>query len=163
LSFDGVNDMVTINDTAALDLTTGMTLQAWVLPSTVSSWRTVMLKERSGGLAYALYTSGDGTRPSAYVAPNDTNVIGTAALSTTAWSHVAVTYDGTTMRLFVNGNQVASRALSTPITTSTGALRIGGNSVWGEYFQGRIDEVRIYNRALTAAEIQADMAAPITP
>ena len=38
-----------------------------------------------------------------------------------------------------------------------GALKIGGNSIWGEYFQGDIDEVRIYNRALTATEIQADM------
>ena len=40
-------------------------------------------------------------------------------------------------------------------------LRIGGNAVWGEYFKGRIEEVRIYNRALTAAEIQTDMATPI--
>ena len=45
---------------------------------------------------------------------------------------------------------------------STGALRIGGNSIWGEWFTGLIDEVRLYNRALTVAELQADMAAPIT-
>jgi VCBS repeat-containing protein len=164
LSFDGVNDWVTINDTAALDLTTGMTVEAWVLPSTVSGWRTVLLKERTGGLSYGLYTSGDGTRPSGYVAaPSDINVIGATSLSTTSWTHVAMTYDGVTLRLFVNGSQVTSRALSTPITTSTGALRIGGNSVWGEYFQGRIDDVRIYNRALTATEIQTDMNTPITP
>ena len=75
LSFDGVNDWVTIGDTAALDLTTGMTLEAWVAPSTLSGWRTVLLKERSGGLAYALYTSGDGTLPSGYVAaPGDVAV-----------------------------------------------------------------------------------------
>ena len=43
------------------------------------------------------------------------------------------------------------------IKTSTGALRIGGDSIWGEYFSGLIDEVRIYNRALSAAEIQTDM------
>ena len=49
-----------------------------------------------------------------------------------------------------------------PIKTSTGVLRIGGNSIWGEYFAGLIDEVRVYNKALTAAQIQADMAAPIT-
>ena len=41
--------------------------------------------------------------------------------------------------------------------TSTGALRIGGNGPYGEFFAGRIDEVRIYNRVLTATEIQADM------
>ena len=48
-----------------------------------------------------------------------------------------------------------------PMLTSGGVLRIGGNSIWGEFFQGRIDEVRIYNRALSATEIQADMNAPI--
>ena len=47
------------------------------------------------------------------------------------------------------------------MVTSTGALRIGGNSLWGEYFQGRIDEVRVYSRALSAAEIQTDMATPL--
>jgi hypothetical protein len=53
--------------------------------------------------------------------------------------------------------------VSGAILTSTGALRIGGNSVWGEFFQGRIDEIRIYNRALTQPEIQTDMTRPITP
>ena len=40
-------------------------------------------------------------------------------------------------------------------------LSVGGNAIWGEYFEGVIDEVRIYRRALTAGEIQADMVKPI--
>ena len=59
--------------------------------------------------------------------------------------------------------QVSSLAVTGAITTSTGALRIGGNSIWGEYFSGLIDEVRIYNRALIAAQIQQDMATPVNP
>ena len=47
------------------------------------------------------------------------------------------------------------------IQTSNAVLRIGGNSVQAEWFQGLIDEVRVYNRALTAAEIQADMTKPV--
>jgi hypothetical protein len=43
-----------------------------------------------------------------------------------------------------------------------GALRIGGNAVWNEWFAGRIDEVRVYNRALPAADIQADMNRPVS-
>jgi hypothetical protein len=74
---------------------------------------------------------------------------------------VAGTYDGTTLRLFINGGQVASVAVSGAIPSSAGVLRIGGNSLWGEFFQGRIDEVRIYNRALSASEIQTNMAAPV--
>ena len=52
-----------------------------------------------------------------------------------------------------NGIEVANRVLSGDIASSTQALRIGGNALWGEYFSGRIDEVRIYNRALTGPEI----------
>ena len=43
------------------------------------------------------------------------------------------------------------------LATSSQALQIGGNTVWGEYFSGRIDEVRVYNRALTATEILTDL------
>ena len=115
LSFDGVNDWVTISDTAALDLTTGMTLEAWVAPSTLSGWRTALLKERPGGLAYALYTSGDGTLPSGYVAaPGDVAVIGASSLPVNTWAHIALTYDGTTLRLFVNGVQVRTAGLTEP-------------------------------------------------
>ena len=49
------------------------------------------------------------------------------------------------------------------VITSTGALRIGGNAIWGEYFQGSIDEVRVYRRVLSAAEIQTDMTASVVP
>ena len=71
--------------------------------------------------------------------------------------------DGATLRIFVNGVQVGTRAQTGAISTSTQVLRIGGNSVWNEFFQGRIDDVRIYNRALTQAEIQIDMTTAITP
>ena len=60
LSFDGVNDWVTIPDANTLDLTTGMTMEAWVRPSAVGSlWRAVMIKEQPSNLIYALY-AGDG-------------------------------------------------------------------------------------------------------
>jgi hypothetical protein len=87
---------------------------------------------------------------------------GTRLLAST-WAHLAATYDGSTQRLYVNGVQVSSRAQTGPIAISSGPLRIGGNAVWGEYFQGRIDEVRIYNRALSQAEVQTDMITAITP
>jgi hypothetical protein len=71
-----------------------------------------------------------------------------------------MTYDLTTIRLYVNGSLAASTATTGGVTTSTGPLRIGGNSVWGEYFAGLIDDVRVYNRALSAVEIGADMSRP---
>jgi len=56
---------------------------------------------------------------------------------------------------------VASQAQTTALTPSTGTLQIGGDTYAGENFSGRVDEVRIYNRALSVAEIQADMNAPV--
>src|SRR5438034_10623433 len=58
LSFNGVNSWVTVPDAAPLHLTTGMTLEAWLDPSAASTdWTAAVLKERTGGLAYALYAA----------------------------------------------------------------------------------------------------------
>jgi hypothetical protein len=92
---------------------------------------------------------------------DDQSVSGTTALSTTDWTHIAATFDGAVFRLYVNGTLATAAPLSGQIVTSAGALRIGGNSVWGEFFAGLIDEVRVYNRALTASEIVSDMNTPV--
>jgi hypothetical protein len=163
LSFDGINDWVTVADAASLDLTNQLTVEAWVFPTALNSWETVVLKEAPGELVYALYGDNDARRPGAWVRVGgvSTSAVGPAALPLNAWTHLAMTYDGAQVRLFVNGALVRSVARTGSMSNSTGPLRIGGNAVWTEFFNGTIDEVRIYNRALTASEIQADMTAPI--
>ena len=89
------------------------------------------------------------------------NAVGSSALPLNAWSHLAATFDGAVVRLFVNGVQAGSLPFSGSMVASTGALRLGGNGVWGEWFAGLIDEVRVYNRALSASEIQQDMQTPV--
>ena len=129
-----------------------MTLEAWVKPSTLSSmWRTIMIKEKTTNLAYGLYAGNGTSMPSGHVfTSTDNGLAGTKAITLNAWSHVASTWDGTTARLYINGTEVARSALSGTAATSTGALRIGGNNVWAEWFKGVIDEVRVYSRALSA-------------
>jgi hypothetical protein len=78
-----------------------------------------------------------------------------------SWTHLAATYDGTTLLFYVNGTQVGITIVSGNISAASGGLSIGG--IGEEYFQGLIDEVRIYNRALSASEIQSDMNTPVTP
>ena len=77
------------------------------------------------------------------------------------WSHVAVTYDGEMLRLYVDGSPVSTRAISGTIRRTADPLWIGGNHPYGEYFHGVIDEVRVYDRALAAAEVRAEMSTPI--
>jgi hypothetical protein len=181
LQFDGVDDWVTVADTTGspLDLTTGMTLEAWVNPIQMSGWETIMMKERgtagAGLLAYALYAHdgaplAQGTpRPAGYVrvdpvaTTTDSAVRGVAQLALNTWTHIATTYNGSVQRFFVNGVEVGTPTNRTGnINVANGALRIGGNnSSTGEFFRGLIDEVRVYNRALSAAEIATDMITPI--
>ena len=142
-----------------------MTLEAWVRPTALGAFETVVLKEAPGDVSYGMYASsaygGSGvSRPSAWIAGTDVGA--TTALPTGAWSHLAATYDRTSFKLYINGTQVASKAFTGAITPSTGALKIGGNSIWGEYFNGQIDEIRVYNRALSPSEIAADRDAPIS-
>jgi hypothetical protein len=163
LSFNGSNSWVTVPDANSLDLTR-MTLEAWVRPSSLSAWRDVLIKEQTGELVYALYANNPADRPSGIVyIGGELKADGTAKLPLNTWTHLATTYDGSTLRLYVNGTQVSSRAVTGSMPASTGALRIGGDSLWGEYFNGLIDEVRIYNRALSATEIQTDMNTALSP
>jgi RHS repeat-associated protein len=162
LSFDGVNDRVTIPDASSLDLTTGVTLMAWVRPAGgETDWRTVVLKESaSEGFSYALYAT-DGTGvPGAYLrqGSQDTSVLSNHhPPRTERWTHLAATYDGSAFTFYVNGKAQNSASVSGSITTGSGVLDIGGNSIWGEWFHGLIDEVRVYSRGLSASEVALEM------
>ncbi|HHW77384.1 MAG TPA: PKD domain-containing protein, partial [Xanthomonadaceae bacterium] len=157
LSFDGVNDWVTINDSASLDLTTGMTLAAWVYPTGAPSvWGTIAMKETPEDAAYGLFSDGTNDLPTAYMVDKPP-VTGSTVLPVNTWTHLATTYNGSALVLYLNGNEVRRSTASGAITVSSGRLMLGGNSVWGDYFKGRIDEVRLYNRALSATEIKTDM------
>ena len=163
LSFTG-SARVTVADSASLDLTTGMTLMAWVSSTANTNWRTVILKQTSNDLAYALYASSDSNQPGVWITTGSTQFVkGTAQIPNGTWTHLAASYDGATLRMFVNGAQVSSVPGAQPIAVSSGPLQIGGNTIWGEYFSGLIDDVRVYSRALTAAEITNAMNTAVAP
>jgi Concanavalin A-like lectin/glucanases superfamily len=161
LRFNGTSDWVTIADSSWLALTTQMTLEAWVYPTAAGGWRTILMKQSPGWYTFALYSDGSIGPGVRVMAQSDGHASSAAALPLNAWSHLAATYDGSMLRLFVNGAQVASTAYTGSLSTSTSPLRIGGNSGFGEYFAGVIDEVRVYGRVLTPAEIAADMTTPV--
>jgi chitodextrinase len=162
LSFNGSNARVDVADAASLHLTSGLTLEAWVNPAAVSSaWRDVIYKGNDnyyleGTSSNAGNPAGGGTFGGA-----NANAYGASSLPVGSWSYLALTYEGSALRLYVNGSLMSTQAAAGAIATSSNALQIGGDSIWGQYFNGLIDEVRIYNLALTAAQIQTDMTTAV--
>ena len=164
LEFNGTNAWVTVNESASLDLSTGMTLEAWVYPTVeMNNWATVIMKEQTGQQVYTLYANTDSNQPALdpWINGSENLLSGGTILSPNQWWHLVGTYDGHNEILYINGEQVAIRTQANDILTSSGALRIGGDSIWGEYFQGYIDEVRIYNRALSIEEVNYNLATAI--
>jgi hypothetical protein len=165
LSFDGIDDMVTVADSASLDLSSSMTIEAWVNPRTVSGYRSAVFKEHrsAGRQAYSLYAANGNTRPTAEVSTGNglTTLAGSQTIAAKTWTHIATTYDGSTLRVFKNGVEIGSKALTGSFANTVDPLRMGGNKVWSEWFKGRIDEVRVWKGARTAAQIATDMNAAI--
>jgi hypothetical protein len=165
LEFDGSNNSVKVNASASLNLSSAMTLEAWVYTNAdQNGWRTIIQREK---VAYWLHASSrsEPLRPATggtfggrevwFSAPN--------GIPVNSWTHLASTYDGSTLRLYVNGNLVGNGVVTGSIQTNSSPLWIGGVAPFGECFQGRIDEVRIYNRALSQSEIKADMQTSVVP
>ena len=166
LDFDGTSSKVTIPDSTSLHLTTGMTLEAWLRPTAAGAgWTTAVLKERLGGLAYAALCHRRRRQAPRRLHRQERNRLQRGRHHGAGSEHLDAPGDDLrrrALRLYVNGVLAKSRTLSGTIIASAAPLDIGGNGVWGEYFKGQIDDVRVYNRALSAAEVQTDMNTPVS-
>jgi hypothetical protein len=142
------------------------TVEAWARPESASNeWAPILAKEMGGGetaheLAWRLYEAGsESNRPVGGIDPlpgTEDNVYAPDPLPVDVWSHLALTWDGARLRLFVDGKLVASAPGSRPPLTE-GELQIGAAAEHSDHFVGRIDDPRIYNRALSEAEVEASM------
>jgi glucose/arabinose dehydrogenase/PKD repeat protein len=148
LDFDGVDDWVTVK---APKLDRAMTVEAWVYPTRRGG--SLAVRETARGAAWALYPGEDliGAKAARGAAPK-----------LRRWTHLAMTYDGATIRRYADGRLAGSTPATGAIGSSAYPLRFGGNAVWKEWFKGRLDELRVYASALTPAQIQADMNTPIS-
>lgn len=158
VTFDGVDDRLDVADANALDMSSALTIEAWVYLDASGSARTLVAKEDTTGFVYGLFLT-SASVPELRVQAGGTlcTVASVTALATATWTHVAGTYDGTTLRIWINGLEENSLAATGTIGTSTGPLRIGGDTMLDRPFAGRLDEIRLYSRALGATEIVADM------
>jgi hypothetical protein len=159
------NAYLSVQASESLDQGEEVTLEAWVRPTTAGGWQALLAKEDSAspGYSYILYAQDEQKRVASYLAAGSGEGGADSepgALSVNTWTHVALTDDGAHARLYLNGELVAT-GQAPSLDQSDGELRIGGDAIWGEYFDGRIDEVRVYDRVLGQAEVAADMETPI--
>ncbi|MFA7369837.1 MAG: glycosyl hydrolase family 28-related protein, partial [Kiritimatiellales bacterium] len=178
LYFDGITDSVATTVPQFKEVMSNFTMMAWVKPekgisggarSATQSYAFTLVNgdelSPNGvtnihrGVALSVGTNGvqlveHGTIPTGWDTP--VKITLSANLSSTVWTHVAVTYSNCVPRLYVNGVLKASGTASTGKIPHPGC-NFGGNFSWGPY-KGSMDEMRVLNRALSAVEITAEMA-----
>jgi hypothetical protein len=171
--FDGKDDELTVLDSPSLSSTKAISIEAWVRPDAVpsvagsawqlvSKWNTALLFLQAGPkqpqFVFALYDA----KKSAY----QPRVLSTANMLPGHVYHVVGTYDGSRMRIFVNGSLESTVARSGPLTHATYGGVIGEKG-WGTlpspHFQGSLDEIAIYGTALSSARVKAHYAEGTAP
>ncbi len=167
LVLNGTNQYATLPNGITSNLH-DFTVSAWVYWNGGGNWQRVFdfgsgtsvnmfltpKNGANGNLRFAITTSGGA---------GEQRIDGTAALTSGGWHHVAVTLSGTTGTLYVDGQQVGQNTGMTLRPSDLGATtqnRIGRSQYNDPYFNGRLDDFRVYAGALSAAEISA-LAAPI--
>lgn len=153
LSVNGTNAYVQVPNSSSLNITGAITVEAWIKPNSIGTYQHILSRETFGvagtGGGYELTLNNVGKlRLDLYHSHNTyTPVIGNTVLATGEWHHIAGVFDGSQMRLYVNGVLDASVSHSTGPASGTSSVKIGRNS-GGNYFNGLIDEVRVSNAAL---------------
>ncbi len=156
-SFDGVDDYVNIGNTSQLNPST-ITVDTWFYATDITGQLyPPLVKKSSGNDGYALEIDQTNFRIRFWVYITGTGWVSSVAvpISTNTWYHVAGTYDGSNIIIYLNGQPQGSPVnVSGTIAPSPSPLNIGRDPLnTNRFFEGRIDEVEIFERALSAPEI----------
>lgn len=165
--FNGSGNYIDAGNSSSVQITgNGITLSAWLKPTNANGngYERLIVKEMpSNGdpyVSYALYRTSGTSSVDIGVATGGAGSLSSVeggALSAGAWTYVVGTYDGSNLRLYVNGSQVSTGAKTGNISGTSRDLIIGGDTeINSEFFNGVMDEIRISNAARTAGWIATE-------
>jgi len=165
IGFDGADDVVSIPNNGSLNISAAITLEAWVYPTKNSGIQNVISKSSmSSNNGYIFPRTNDGwTTFCVYLNIGGWKVVTSSFPSLNSWHHLAATYDGATIRIYLDGVEVNSMAQTGAISTNSNALALGNQPGFSEFFGGYADEFRIWNVARTQSEIQSNMNKQLDP
>jgi hypothetical protein len=158
LSFDGVNDYVTISHTSSLEAQFPMTVTAWVKRDQMNEQDTVFMKRGGTNDGWAFLVSSSNEVQLTFFSVADRT--STATITDTNWHHVAATVSvGGSITFYIDGVPGSGGSFAAPPTGTSVNLLIGASADTGgaitAYADLLVDEARYYNRALTDAEIKS--------
>jgi len=162
LQFDGVDDYVDCGNDESLDITDEITVSAWVKQSGSNNGYIVIKNTADDSKRlYSIYSKGDSDKVYFFYYDGAAKLIAwNCILDDNTWHHVAITVSELTATLYADGVSQGDKTLSGAFQgDATAKVKIGKREPDNLYFNGAIDEVRIYNRALSAAEIRNHYAA----
>src|SRR4029453_11221892 len=163
---DGVDDYVTVPDSASLDLTNAATVELWVQRTKDAANQVIFGKPGNGQSKFENYALWFNTSNgiTAYFGNGTSYVAGGSPAPDTNWRHVVATYDNATARLYIDGAPQDSASSTVQLTPNTLPLNFGRAQGTTSYmFGGKLDEVAVYNSILSPTRIQAHYhAAPRT-
>ena len=160
LEFDGIDDFVALSNTSSVNLSSAITIEAWINPSKNTGIQNVLSKSSSSQNSGYIFPRTDNgwTDLAGYLYINGTWEVISAPYPTLGeWHHVAITFDGTLIRLFIDGLEVNQKAAVGSIALNTNALTFGNQTGLTEYYGGKLDNVKLWDVARSNAEIQASM------
>ncbi|MCG3205053.1 MAG: hypothetical protein KCHDKBKB_01770 [Elusimicrobia bacterium] len=151
---DALFQYVDIDDSDSLDIqTSNMTMAAWLYVPSLTGWYTKFIAKGINwpeGYAFGIIPDG---RLDTRIQGTGVSLGSPSSVPIGQWFHVALTYDKTQGVLFVNGSSVAAINATGNATPNTTHLNIARQAAGNDLFRGSIDDVRIYSRALSVAEV----------
>ena len=152
---------------ASLSLNSSYTLEAWVRPTTLTGYQTILIKEANSGCGYWLQTTGTRIDSGFNSGGCREHISGsTPTIPLNQWSHLAAVFNDSanTYTLYLNGTAISTINETTAPIPNTQALVFGQSGCTScafERWRGILDDIRIYNRPLSAGEVQSDMNAGV--